>query len=347
MKHSVLRHIRPLLTPFVLLILFLGIAEAKPKYFFKIASLAPKGSVWVTQFEKFAEEVKTKSNGEVGFRVYSGGIMGDDQAMLRKMKIGQLHGGGFTMTGMSLVVPDFRVMALPFLFRSYEEVDRVSNGLLPLFKKKFNERGIEFIAMTEVGFVYTMSTQPTVTTKDLQNSKSWAPSGDPISSAFFSTLGVSPIPLSLQDVLTALQTGMVNTVYNSLYGSIVMQWFPKARYVTDFPYGYAYGVFALDKRKFSKLPEKYASLVHTTAKKHFRLLINETRKSNTNSRKVLQSHGVTFVPSSPVIINELKKHRNDTVKKSIGSSFSHEVYGTTTELLKDYRQTHSTSIGKQ
>lgn len=89
---------------------------AEAKYLFKVATIAPEGSVWTQRFNDFTEEVAKQSNNEVQFKVYTGGIMGDDQAMYRKMRIGQLHGGGFTMTGIGSVVPDFRVMGVPFSF---------------------------------------------------------------------------------------------------------------------------------------------------------------------------------------------------------------------------------------
>jgi len=135
-------------------------AQAKTKYLFKVATIAPEGSIWTKRFHDFAAEIGDKSNGEVGFKVYPGGIMGDDRAMYRKMRIGQLQGGGFTMTGIGSVVPDFRVMGIPFLFHDYEEVDHVTKGLRPSFNKAFAEKGLELIAMTEVGFVYSMSTSP-------------------------------------------------------------------------------------------------------------------------------------------------------------------------------------------
>ena len=146
---------------------------AKPKHEFKIASLAPEGSVWVDSFKEFAAEVTEKTGGEVGFRIYPGGIMGDDRAMYRKMRVGQLHGGGFTMTGIAEVVDDFRVMAIPFLFHSYEEMDKVSAELQPLFRKRFSEKGLHLVAMTEVGFVYTFSNKPRLTIADLQQAKTW------------------------------------------------------------------------------------------------------------------------------------------------------------------------------
>ena len=116
-------------------------AQAKAKHLFKIASLAPDGSIWVTKFEDFTKEVSEKTGGEVGFRVYPGGVMGDDMAMYRKMRVGQLQGGGFTMTGMASVVPDFTVMSVPFLFNSYAETDAVRTSLMPDFKEEFEKKG--------------------------------------------------------------------------------------------------------------------------------------------------------------------------------------------------------------
>jgi TRAP-type transport system periplasmic protein len=315
-------------------------AHSGAKYLFKVASIAPDGSVWAKRFQDFADEVEEKSNGEVRFKVYPGGVMGDDTAMYRKMQIGQLNGGGFTMTGIGPVVPDFRVMGIPFLFNSYEEVDYVRNGLLPYFEKAFAEKGMELVAMTEVGFVYSMSTRPLLTLDDLEKTKSWVPAGDPISASFLEQLGISPIPLEIPDVLTALQTGMVETVYNSLYGSIVLQWFTKAKNISDTPFGYAYGALLLDKKKFSRLPPEYAALIKTSADRHFSLLIEDTRKSNEEARQVLKENNVNFTLPPADEIDQLSAKRTATVRLMEGKEFSSEIYDRTMQLLNDYRSQH-------
>jgi TRAP-type C4-dicarboxylate transport system substrate-binding protein len=317
-------------------------SHARAKYLFKIASLAPEGSIWVTQFQKFTDEVTQLTGGEVEFRIYPGGIMGDDQAMYRKMRVGQLHGGGFTMTGISTVVQDFRVMSIPFFFTSYDEVDAVREGLVPLFRERFSDQGLEFIAMTEVGFIYTMSTQPIATMPELQKATSWIPAGDPLASTFLENLGITPVQLSIPDVLSSLQTGLVDTVFNSLYGSIVLQWFTKTKYVTDTPFGYAYGVFLLDKKKFDKLPPEYAEIIHNSAKNHFAVLIDETRKSNEESRQVMQERGVQFIPAEKVSRNELVQQSEKTVEKLKGKSFTDEVYDKALDILTAYRAAHPT-----
>ncbi len=316
--------------------------QAAPKHLFKIASLAPAGSVWVEQFENFAKEVSEKTGGEVGFRVYPGGVMGDDQAMFRKMRVGQqLHGGGFTMTGIATVVPDFRVMAIPSLFTSYEEVDFVKEGLLPTFKERFHDKELEFIALTEVGFIYAMSTQPINTLEQLQQTKNWSPAGDPISESYLMALEITPVQLSIPDVLSSLQSGLIETVYNSLYGSIVLQWFTKAKYVVDAPYGYAYGVFALDGKKFNALSEAQQKAIHTAAAVHFPILLKKTRESNSDSRRVMLDRGTEFQIFDEKTAQVLQEKRELTVKQLIPDSLSQAIYDQATELLKEYRSTSS------
>ena len=319
--------------------------QARPRHLFKIATMAPEGSVWMETFHDFADEVLQKSGGTIGFKVYAGGVMGDDQAMYRKMRVGQLHGGGFTMTGIATTVPDFRIMALPFFFRSYGEVDAVKEGLLPLFKTKFAAKKLELIAMTEVGFVYAMGTAPITSIADLKKGKCWSPAGDPLTATFLSAMGIMPIQLSIPDVLSSLQTGLVDTVFNSLYGSIVLQWFTKAKVVTDVPYGYAYGVFLLDRRAVAKLDPKELDLIHTTADKYFSALLQKTRQSNLDSRKTLMEHGVRFIPSPKEVLGELYGYRDQTITQLKDKAFSGEIYKRAAALLSAHR--NSAARGKR
>ncbi len=325
---------------FLLVITFAGQAHAgNPKYLFKVASLAPDGSVWARRFRDFTREIEDKSNGEIGFKIYAGGVMGDDRAMYRKIRVGQLNGGGFTMTGISEVVPDFRVLGIPFLFNSYDEVDRVKEKLLPRFEKEFDKQGLVLLALSEVGFIYTMSSFPISTLAELKQSKPWAPEGDPVSKVLLETVGVTPIPLSIPDVLTSLQTGLINTAFNSFYGSIVMQWFTKISYITDIPFVYAYGAFILDKKTFSRLPPHYAEMMKTAAQTHFAKLLTDTRKSNEEALQVLLQNNITLVKPTPITKAELQNsYRDQTVQKLIDDAFSRSIYEEVMMHLDNYHK---------
>jgi TRAP-type C4-dicarboxylate transport system substrate-binding protein len=314
-------------------------AKQRPKYLFKVASLAPDGSVWAKRFRDFAKEVEEKSNHEIGFKIYAGGVMGDDRAMYRKMRVGQLNGGGFTMTGISEFVPDFRALGIPFLFNNYEEVDWVKEKLMPRFEDEFDKNGMVLMAVTEVGFVYTMSTRPITTLAELKQSRAWAPEGDPISRVLLETVGVTPIQLSIPDVLTSLQTGLINTTFNSYYGSIVLQWFTRISYITDIPFVYAYGAFVLDKKTFSRLPPQYAELMKSAAKTHFDKLLKDTRRSNEEAMQVLIDNGITLVEPTSLTKSELQNnYRNMTVDKLVQDAFSRSIFDETMMHLGNYHK---------
>ena len=317
-----------------------GEADAKrPKYLFKMASLAPAGSIWAQRFDQFAQEVKEKSGGEVGFKVYAGGVMGDDRAMFRKMKIGQLQGAGFTMTGIGEIVPDFRVMGIPYLFQSYEEVDEVLEKLMMRQDEAFAKKDMILIAMSEVGFIYTMSTIPIATLEDLRQSKSWTPEGDPVNLAFVKAVGISPIPLSLPDVLVALQTGMVNTVFNSYYGSIILQWFTKIKYITDLPFGYAYGALVIDKKSLDRLPQSHLDIIRKAAGKYFAgKLKSDTRRTNIEALETLKANGITVIPAEPAANAALAEFRDQAVAESFEKYFSAEIYNEMMTILKNFRK---------
>ena len=319
-----------------------GEADAKrPKYLFKMGSLAPEGSIWALRFDQFAQEVKEKSGGEVGFRVYPGGVMGDDRAMFRKMKIGQLQGAGFTMTGIGEIVADFRVMGIPYLFQSYEEVDEVLDKLMPRYVEAFAEKSMVLIAMSEVGFIYTMSTTPISTIEDLRKCKCWAPEGDPISLAFMEAVGISPIPLSLPDVLVSLQTGMVNTVFNGYYGSIILQWFTKIKYITDAPFAYAYGGLVFDKKALDRLPESHLAIIIQAAGKYFSgKLKADTRRTNVEALETLKANGISVIAADPAAKPVLIGLRDQVVAESVGKYFSAEIYNELMSILNNYRKSH-------
>ncbi len=315
-----------------------AVAGKSPEYLLKVATLAPEGSVWAKRFQEFVDDVLSRSGGEVGFKVYYGGVMGDDRSMYRKMQIGQLQGGGFTMTGIGEIVQDFRVMGIPFLFNSYEEVDRVSEGIFPLLQKAFTEKDLVLLAISEVGFVYPMSTYPIATIAEFKKSRCWAPENDPIGRKYLEALGVVPVPLSIPDVLPSLQTGLINTVVNGFYGSIVLQWYTSTKYVTNVPFGYAYGGLVLSKKSYDRLPPSHIAMLEDVARKHFGRLNVDTRKSNEEAQGVLRQNGVSFVDAAPGSMVELLAIRDRAVKDLLGVSFSEAIYAATMKYLEEARK---------
>ena len=178
----------------------------------KVATLAPEGSSWMVEARRAADEVSRRTEGRVGIRYYTGGTMGSDQAVLRKMRIGQLQGGAILVGSLTDLVPSIEIYNLPLLFHDYSEVDAVRSAFDQRLLGMLEEKGLVAFGFVETGFVYLMSTRPVSSFADLAGRKIWMPEGDAISRAIADAAKLSPVPLAIADVLTGLQTGLVDTV---------------------------------------------------------------------------------------------------------------------------------------
>ncbi|GIW23422.1 MAG: hypothetical protein KatS3mg068_2429 [Candidatus Sericytochromatia bacterium] len=191
--------------------------------------------------EDWDKELKKRSNGEVSFKFYPSGSMGDEKTVLRKMRSGQLDAGAFTGVGLGEIVPEVRLMEIPFMFDSYKQVDYVLDRMTPIYNKKFEEKGFKNIGWAETGFVHIFSNKPIKNFNDLNGIKMWMWEGDKLVEELYKELNLVPTPLAVQDVLTSLQTGLIDGVYAPPLGAIALQWTSKVKYMVEPKMTYATG----------------------------------------------------------------------------------------------------------
>ena len=140
-----------------------------------------------------------------------------------------------------------------------------------------------------------MSAEVTRTFADLEGRKTWVPEGDPISKAIADAAGLSPVPLAISDVLTGLQTGLIDTVAAPPVGAVALQWFTRAKYVTDLPITYVYGAILLSARQVNKMSVQDQQIVREVLGEVSRTLDRGSREDNLRAREALARQGVSFV----------------------------------------------------
>ncbi len=277
----------------------IGSASAEAATTIKIATVAPDGTAWMREMRDGADAVKTKTDGRVEIKYYPGGVMGDEPAVLRKIKIGQLQGGAFTGGELSQIDKDAQIYSMPFLFKTQAEVDKVRADIDPLLKKSFEQNGFDVLGITGGGFAYLMSVKDIKNKDDLKAAKVWVPQGDRIAEAGFKAGGVTPIPLPLADVYTSLQTGLIDTAANTPAGAIAFQWHTKIKHMVDLPLTYVVGILVVDKKVIDALSPDDQKAVNEEIDSAFKRLEKINRDDNTQARDALQKQGVTiFKPNT-------------------------------------------------
>jgi len=261
----------------------------------KIATIAPEGSAWVVEARKAAEEIAQRTSDRVKVRIYPGGSMGTDQAVLRKMRIGQLQGGAIIAGSLAVTVPSAELYNLPLLFHDHGEVDWVRQRFDQRLIDMLGEEGYVVFGFVETGFVYLMSSKPTRTFEDLAGRKTWLPEGDSVSRAISDAAGLSPVPLSISDVMTGLQTGLVDTVAAPPMGAVALQWFTRAKYVTNLPITYLYAAIIVSKKAFDRMSPEDQAVVSEVMGEAAATLDAGARADNSEARKALEAQGVVFI----------------------------------------------------
>lgn len=272
------------------------LAHGADPFVIKFATVAPEGSAWMKTMRELDGAIKEKTGGQVVFRIYAGGVAGDELDVLRKIRIGQIHAAAFSGVGFGEILPMVRVMDLPFLFKNPEEVDRVHTEMEEHFSSRFREKGFELLAWAEVGNVHLFSQEPIRKVRDMARLKVWAWSGDPIAKETFSAMGTSPIPLTIADVLTSLNTGMIDTVYAPPLGAIALQWHRSVKYMTALPLAHSTGAVLLSSSFLQKIPPALAGTVRAELRGAMSRLTRDLRAQNDESISILAKGGLTILP---------------------------------------------------
>ncbi len=289
----------------------------------KIAVLAPNGTTWAKYLKKMSKDVKKATGGNVRFKIYYGGSQGDEQDVLRKIRVGQLHGGIFTGKTLAEINGDVRVIEVPFTF--YHDRNKANNVLKKMstyFNEGFRKNGFKNLGFFELGQVYFISKKKAESIDGMKNIKIWLWDGDELVARLIKNLELVSVPLALTDVLTSLQTGMVEAAYAPPTGILAVQWHTKVKYLIDFPLAYSIGAFLVNDKSWKKIPLEYRKIVEEISLKYTEKVNQATVKDNVESLAAIKSTGIEFVEFSKKDIEQSSEIRKQVIKDLTGKVFS-------------------------
>ena len=327
--------------------LFCAASEAteKAKITLKMATIQPRGTTLMKAMERYRAEIIEETNNEVDFKWYWGGVQGDEDDVLRKIRVKQLHGAAILGHGLGQIVPAVRVTEIPYVFWNRHEVTYVRDKLKETMEKMFEEKGYVILGWSELGFVYNFSAVPVTTVEELRNQKVWVWQDDPILNSYYRQFGVTPIPISVPDVMTSLSAGLINFAGSSAHPAVAMRWHTKFKYMYDLPVLHLVAGIFVRKDMFDKISPESQNKIRNIGKKYYEELIESSRSQSDECLQLLKREGLKIIHSEDTEMNleyvsEIGRKARESL---VGTLYSRELLDRTLALLAEYRQHHPNS----
>ncbi|HEU4727799.1 MAG TPA: TRAP transporter substrate-binding protein DctP [Kofleriaceae bacterium] len=309
----------------------------------RIASLAPSGSPWMEVLDKAASETKTKTSGRVTLKYFEGGQQGDERDFVRKINLGQLDGAAVTAIGLGMIDESIRVLELPMMFQSVEELDYVADKLWPYFQKKFEAKGFKLNDRAEVGWIYFLSKNKVEKMADLQGQKLWMWGDDQLVGALFKKLALNGVPLGVPEVDAALTSGKIDACYTSPVAAVALQWYSKVKYMTSMPMSFAIGATVVSTKAYKKLSPEDAKLLEDITRANSKKLRKVIRKANEDAKGTMSRKGITVVQTPVAMVDEFTKKSMEIWNELAGKIYSKEELKMVLDAREEYRAKHKTA----
>ena len=303
----------------------------------RLATLAPSGSPWMEVLDKGQKELSDKTSGRVTIKYYEGGQQGDERDFVRKIGLGQLDGAAVTSVGLSMIDQSIRVLELPMMFQSVEEVDYVADKMWPYFQKKFEKQGYKLNDRGEVGWLYFMTKDKAESLAQLKSQKLWLWGDDAIVNALYKKLGWSGVPLGVPEVDAGLTSGKITGCYTSPVAAVALQWYSKVKFATSMPMSFSIGATIISTKAMSKLSAEDAKAFETIGKATQKKLRKVIRKSNDDALKTMTRKGVTIVTSPPAMVSEFEKASQEVWKDLTGKVYSKDELDMVIKYRDEFR----------
>jgi len=333
----------------ILLLALLGAAIAHPAWaaetVVKMATLAPEGSSWYRVLQEMGEDWKKASGGAVVLRIYPGGVAGDEDAMIRKMRVGQIQAAAITGIGLAYLDRSFYALHIPMMYASDEEFDYVRDRYAPVLEKRMAEKGFVVLNWGDAGWVHFFSKTPVVTPAEAKALKLFMWSGDTTLLQLYKETGFQPVPLSTTDLLPSLQTGMVNGYSTTPLASLAFQWFGLAPNMANLRWAPLTGATVIERKAWEKIPAELRPKLLDASRAAGQKLRLEIRRLNEEAVAVMVKNGLKIHNVPQEVQAQWRKMVEDIHPKLRGNIMPAEAFDAVKKYRDEYRVAHRAQKG--
>lgn len=330
---------RPAFLRLSLLLVALAVPAGASDFTVKMATLSPDGSPWDGFFESMGREWEAGTDGRVSLTIYPGGVAGDEPDILRKMKIGQYHAAALSVSGLADISKDFTVFEIPLFFRSEREMFHVLRELTPGLRTTLDEKGFVLLGWGYVGQVHFFTNRRARTVEEMQRLKIFTWAGDEAMTDWWRQGGFKPVALAATDIVTGLQTGMIDALAVPPIYAMSVQFFKRAKYFADIPLIPMMGAIVVTKRAWNRISEEDRKVLIEGGERAENRIFDTIPTLEQTAIKLMGSEGLEVVEIVGTEVEEdWKRIANDFAEDMRGKTVPEAIFDRATAVRDAYRK---------
>ena len=307
-----------------------------------MGTLAPEGTAWHDALLQMRQNWNRISRGQIVLRIFPSGVQGDENTMIRKMRIGQLQAVAVSGNGLSRIEPAISCLQIPLMLASYEELDYVRDHLAPQLEGMIEQKGFKILNWADAGWVRFFTKRPAFTLDDIRKMKLLTSAGDPETEKLYKDFGFQVVPLPYTEVLTALQTGLIEAVQGPPLYAMVEQWFGLATNMTAVKWAPLVGATVISNRAWERIPANLRPQLLEAARSAGRRLLTEIRQLNEDAVPAMAKRGLNIVKPDAAALASWASEAKDAYPKLRGRYVSAELFDEVERLRNEFRSQQQT-----
>jgi TRAP-type C4-dicarboxylate transport system substrate-binding protein len=301
----------------------------------KLGTVVPQASIWDKNLKQMGEEFKQATGGRFELTVFSGGTQGDEQTVIRKMRLDALQAGAFTNVGLGLIDPSFNIFNVPFFFEGYEELNYVTDKLTPTFRKRAEAKGFVLLNWGHGGWTQVFTKKPVQTVAEMQQVKLWTSSGNDAMVQWFKANGFQPRAMAMTDITTGLTTGMIDGLPTTPLAASLFQWYRQTPYMLDLGLAPIVGAGVISAKAWKAIPDgDRTKLLAAAAGVEQRLRV-EVPKQDESAVAAMTKAGLTITHATGP---EWRVQLENLAKTMRGQQVPPDIFDLATTARDEYRK---------
>ena len=301
----------------------------------KLATVAPEGTEYYNLLFEMGQRWQQETNGQIQLRIYPNGVVGGERDTIRKMRVGQIQASAMSSIGLAELTDQIQAFTLPMGFKNYDEIDRVKNVMFGDISEGLSQSGFKLLFLVHIGWVYWFSTEEISVPQDLMDAKIYTTGGDYVTVELFKKFGFNAIPVSETDILTSLQTGMINSMQTVPILSLSSGWSALMPNMLDLKWGAFVGAVIVDERVWKKIKPEHQKIMMDIAQDIGKKYQKSGREMEKKAIDVMQQYGMKIKKPSEEEIAIWNDFKDEITPDVIDTYLTNEIYEKVTSAINE------------